>query len=261
MANLSTFEALGLKINQFIKTNFQQLITGEIMNGILHDVKDTTKGFIDTLSTSKLDKSAIGYDATGINLPAGNTYKVNGVDILSLFVAGGGGFVGSFDATGALPTTGTGTAGAIRKGDYWRVTVAGTVANLSPNDDLVPGDVLLAVVDNPSNVNGFVSIAGNQDIAQILTRLAAAETKLNTIEVNATADQTPAEIKAALEGLTEDNRLDFSAVKNIMNAPYYHQAFPDLQTIKQALDYILGNVNTLYGPLTADNTYITADRM
>ena len=43
----------------------------------------------------------------------------------------------------------------------------------------------------------------------------ADETKLGTVETSATADQTPEEIKEALEGFTGDERLDASAIKNI----------------------------------------------
>ena len=43
----------------------------------------------------------------------------------------------------------------------------------------------------------------------------ADETKLGTVETSATADQTPEEIKDALETFTGDERLDASAIKNI----------------------------------------------
>jgi len=77
-----------------------------------------------------------------------------------------GTFVGGFDASfGALPTTGSGTSGAIDKGDYWKVTVAGTITGLSPNADLKPGDVLYAAISGASVAADFFAIQGNIDQA------------------------------------------------------------------------------------------------
>lgn len=238
MSVLSSIAALKSKINSVIYANYQQLITGPILNGILHDITDTVNSLIDTLSTNKLDKTAIGYDVTGLNLPSGASYKINGVDILTLFTSGGGGFAGALDASaGVLPTTGTGTNNAIRKGDFWRIKVAGTYTGLLPTAILATGDVLLSLVDGASVISDFVSIEGDSEIATILTRLTAVETKLGGIEDHATSDQTAAEIAASLETLTNDERLDQSAIKNIVNAPYNNDSFPQLTSIKLALDY------------------------
>ncbi len=67
---------------------------------------------------------------------------------------------GGFDASGnAYPTTGgSGTAGAILKGDIWTITVAGTL----PTAQVVSiGDVLRALVDTPGSTQSNWSIQEN----------------------------------------------------------------------------------------------------
>ena len=75
-------------------------------------------------------------------------------------------FVGDFDASsGALPTTGSGESGAICKGDYWRVSVAGTISGLTPAADLEVGDVLVAKANAASTAADFFVLQGNIDDA------------------------------------------------------------------------------------------------
>ena len=63
-------------------------------------------------------------------------------DAINAAITGVGEFAGNHDASsGNLPATGTGVAGAIDKGDYWIVSVAGTIAGLG---DLDVGDVIFA---------------------------------------------------------------------------------------------------------------------
>lgn len=77
-----------------------------------------------------------------------------------------GQFVGDHDASGGtLPTTGSGAAGAIVKGDYWRISVAGTITGLTPFEDLNPGDVLTARVNAATNPADFFATEGNLDFA------------------------------------------------------------------------------------------------
>lgn len=58
---------------------------------------------------------------------------------------------GNFDASGgAYPSSGgSGTAGAILKGDLWTISVAGTLPTGQP---VTPGDVIRALVDTPGNI-------------------------------------------------------------------------------------------------------------
>lgn len=79
---------------------------------------------------------------------------------------------GNFDASvNAYPSTGgSGTAGAILKGDLWTVSVAGT---LPTGISVTPGDVVRALVDAPGNTqsnwaigeNNFGYVALNQAMA------------------------------------------------------------------------------------------------
>jgi hypothetical protein len=67
---------------------------------------------------------------------------------------------GSFDASGgSYPTTGgSGTAGAIKKGDIWTISVAGTL----PTGQVVEvGDVIRALVDTPGNTQSNWGITQN----------------------------------------------------------------------------------------------------
>ena len=71
-------------------------------------------------------------------------------------------FVGDFDASsGALPTTGSGQSGAICKGDYWRVSVAGDITGLTPSTHLEVGDVLVAKANAASTAADFFVLQGN----------------------------------------------------------------------------------------------------
>lgn len=67
---------------------------------------------------------------------------------------------GSFDASGgAYPSTGgSGSAGAIKKGDIWTISVAGTL----PTGQVVEvGDVVRAVIDTPGNTQANWAIQQN----------------------------------------------------------------------------------------------------
>ena len=73
-----------------------------------------------------------------------------------------GKFVSDFDASsGELPTTGSGAEGAIVKGDYWRVSVAGSITGLSPVEKLEVGDLLVAKADEASTAAQFFGLQGN----------------------------------------------------------------------------------------------------
>ena len=64
-----------------------------------------------------------------------------------------GEFAGDHDASsGNLPATGTGIAGAIDKGDYWYITIAGTIAGLGT---LAVGDVLFSRISGANEASEF----------------------------------------------------------------------------------------------------------
>jgi hypothetical protein len=88
-----------------------------------------------------------------------------GDDLQKLYnlIVGMGTFVSGYDASGgALPTTGSGASGAIDKGDYWKITVAGTFSGLGP---VKAGDSLWATVANASVAADFFVLESNADQA------------------------------------------------------------------------------------------------
>jgi hypothetical protein len=72
-----------------------------------------------------------------------------------------GQYVGGWDASAGLPTTGSGQSGDIEAGDMWTATVEGTIVGLSPVDVVSVGDVLVATVDGAAGAAQFVVIQRN----------------------------------------------------------------------------------------------------
>lgn len=86
-------------------------------------------------------------------------------------IAGIGKLVGAFNpAAGTVPTTGSGTAGAIEAGDYWHMSAAGTIVGIVGNDSLEIGDLLIALVDGASAPTDFLGLQVNINMpATVLT--------------------------------------------------------------------------------------------
>jgi hypothetical protein len=68
-----------------------------------------------------------------------------------------GKFRGTYDASAGVIPTGTNK----KAGDYWRVTVAGTLTGLTPNAQLQVGDVVYASIDNATAGADFFSVQAN----------------------------------------------------------------------------------------------------
>lgn len=120
-------------------------------------------------------------DPTGSNLFEGRVWintnenvekvYINGqVKVLAFLgdVQSTGNFVGTIDASGGLPTNGSGSDGSIRAGDMWVVTVAGTLVGIIGDDVLDVGDLLLATTDAPSNAGQWVGIQSNLNLGSAL---------------------------------------------------------------------------------------------
>lgn len=133
------------------------------------------------VTNAKLDKSNIplsgfGAPTTEINL---NNHRiinlsnpVNDQDAatkiwtenqISAQIASLGALVGSHDAsTGNFPTSGSGIAGEIRKGDYWKINVAGTIDGIV----LEIGDTIFAKINNATqSANDWFALQANVDQA------------------------------------------------------------------------------------------------
>jgi hypothetical protein len=80
-------------------------------------------------------------------------------DIASL-----GKLVGGHDASTGIPTTGSGTSGAINQGDQWRVTVGGTIAGIGGEDVLEVGDLIVAVNAGASTSADFFVLQTNLNL-------------------------------------------------------------------------------------------------
>jgi len=71
-------------------------------------------------------------------------------------ISGFGRFRGDLNASTGVPTSID-----IIAGDFWRVTVAGTISGVTPNANLEVGDVLIARVDNATLGGDFFAIQAN----------------------------------------------------------------------------------------------------
>ena len=86
-------------------------------------------------------------------------YVDDSISSVQSAIASIGDLVGAFDASsGNLPTDGSGTAGAILSGDFWRVTVAGDIVGLG---HLEIGDALVAADDGANTAAQYFVLQAN----------------------------------------------------------------------------------------------------
>jgi hypothetical protein len=114
-------------------------------------------------------------------------------------------YKGGYNASTNIPNLDTSPSG-VATGDMYTVTVAGTFFSTS----LEVGDVLIAEQDDPTIETQWTVVNKDLNAASIKVSYEsnadtnaftdAEQTKLTGIETAATADQTPAQIKAAYEG-------------------------------------------------------------
>jgi hypothetical protein len=132
----------------------QQYVPGSGNGGML-TISDAgivgTKSILDSTGT-------ISSSSTDNQIPT--ALAVN--NAISAAITAMGEFAGDFDASsGSLPSVGTGESGAIRKGDYWRVSVAGDISGLQPSAHLEVGDVIVAKANAASAAADFFVLQGN----------------------------------------------------------------------------------------------------
>lgn len=138
-------------VDNNIKTNGNQEITGSKLQQAL------------TLIINAITKSDVGLgnadDTSDIAKPVSTAQAAADTVVLNSAKAYADSLVvglidlrGSHDAsTNLFPTTGgSGPAGAVMKGDFWFVSVAGNLAG----KDVVPGDSFFAKVDSPGQTAG-----------------------------------------------------------------------------------------------------------
>ncbi len=105
------------------------------------------------------------------NEATGEIKVFDGTNVLTLAtttdIASIGEFKGAHDASGgAVPTAGAGDD--ISAGDFWRVSVAGTITGIGGADQLEPNDLIYALVDNASSAADFTAIQVNVDDSQFI---------------------------------------------------------------------------------------------
>jgi len=71
-----------------------------------------------------------------------------------------GTFQGGHDATTGVPT-----GASIEAGDFWRVTVGGTITGIQGADVVEVNDLIYALVDGATNAADFLAVEVNQDFS------------------------------------------------------------------------------------------------
>lgn len=135
-------------------------VTGASSNAFTNKTIDAegTGNSISNLKSSNFKVSALSttISATSVNTEFAMAKAV--YDFVIARIAALGVFAGDMDATAGLPTVGTGAGGAIVAGNYWRVSVAGTITGLGV---LEVGDVVTAKVDAAASTGQFFVMQGN----------------------------------------------------------------------------------------------------
>lgn len=135
------------------------------------------------LIQSPIEDNLIAMDASGIAKDSGvavtissssndNTHVMTSAAVQSALAGIAGSamdFIGGYDASvNTFPTVGSGTAGAVEKGDVWSITVAGTLGGTA----VLPLDTLLALVNLPGQTAGNWAINGAVTKTYVDTQLA-----------------------------------------------------------------------------------------
>ena len=116
---------------------------------------DQVKQITGSSTTDVMSQKAVTDALAALSAALIGTAPIAGNTLGKLYdlIVGIGQFVGGYDASGgALPTTGTGASGAIDKGDYWLITVGGTIPGLGT---VAIGDVLFAEIANAAVAADF----------------------------------------------------------------------------------------------------------
>lgn len=169
---------------------------------------------------------------------------------------------GTWDASsGTFPGSGTAQAG-----DSWIVNVAGTVDSV----DFAVDDRIIAILDNAST-NTFAGNWHKADYTDLVTSIAgltgaitatALRTAIN-VEDGATADQTDAEIRAAVEAATDSNVFtdaDHSKLDGIESAATADQTDAEIKTAYENLTTVVSQAEAEAGVATTVRLW-TAERV
>ncbi len=114
-------------------------------------------------SLTNVELADFAVSAVATDLATGTVDQIAPVTVIRDYINGRvaslGKLVGAFDASGAaLPAVGSGAGNAIMQGDYWRVTVPGTITGIGY---LEVGDALVASANDASDPADYFALQAN----------------------------------------------------------------------------------------------------
>lgn len=245
-----------VKVNSTGKVSIAQpgtdYLTADSTNTLTNKTFDAnaTGNSISNLEVADFAASAV---TTDISQSATNSQFATALAIknyCSGLIASLGKLVGAHDAgEGDLPSTGSGPNGAIVAGDYWRISIGGTITGLG---ELEPGDVIVAAVDGADEASEFFALQAN---------LVNAVTSVSTSVDNKSVprfDGTSGKIIKGSSVIIEDNgSIDIPAGQtyNVGGSPHNH-TFDNLTDVKNAgitLTDVIAKTDVYYAAFTADD--------
>lgn len=173
--------------NQITYAKIQQVANGKLLGNVSGSTANVAE--VSIITATDLSGSA------NSNIPSTAAVKAYVDDT----TGGLGNLEGGWDASAGTFPVGSSPVAGTKKGDYWYVTVAGTVDSVSFN----VGDVLVAIVDNASTstyASNWLSLEVNRD--QATETVLGLVTLATQTEVNTGTNSTDAVTPATLAGRT-----------------------------------------------------------
>lgn len=202
---------------------------------LIFDTRSTPKGIVgnadfsaNATSLSYVQRIWVEAITGSALLPSLNTVvktslaaAINEVLAIAESAGGGGGTpLGYYDldaSSGSLPTTGSGDASAIRLGDRWLITVAGTLDDGVDTVEVEVNDVLTAKVAAAADLGDFVISQGNTELAS-QSEAEAATNNVKTMPPLRVRQQFRSLISDALLTILQGTQESFTtALKNVID--------------------------------------------
>lgn len=194
--------------------------TNGIISAATEGVDYITEGSVNTFTNKSFDANAVGNSISNLevsdfavsaladNLAAGTAQQLAVATVIKDYIDGRvaslGQLVGQFDASsGNLPTEGSGEAGAIVKGDYWRVSTAGDIVGLG---HLEIGDALVASANDASDAADYFVLQAN--ITDAVTSSVTSSVSNSIVRYDGTSGRV---IKGSLVGIDNTGNINIPA--------------------------------------------------
>lgn len=166
--------------NNYVHPTFQGNALGGPLTGatVISDVIVNSEGHVNGFSTRSLEASDIGAaiindTVTSLTFTWSSQKIQDKLDAINSNITGALVYQGGYDADTDTPSL-AGTTSGIEKGWTYTVTVAGTFNG----EDLQVGDVIIAEIENPADINDWTTV--NKNIPDIVD---ASETAKGIIEL------------------------------------------------------------------------------